>query len=369
MTSNPSYRIFGRIVRLDGDRSVAGRILEEELSRYARAPDDAEPDLIVRLHPPGPSSGRLINPAVHEEHAGGFLARYRMADVEFHLNGSALTGVDFFPTRSDAALLRHARRWLDMQFTTREERAGVIFHEMVMIPSVYFDHGLALVHASAFEDPMGGVTLVGGTGGVGKTSLEIELCLHHGFRFLADDVTVVGRDGHVWPNLAFPKIYAYNLEDNPELAARVLGRRGWPDRLHWHGHRRRGPAHVRRRVAPEVLYGGFSREGGPLRRYVILVREDRPALEVSELPPATAAEMSVAVMETEYREFNNHLHWHAFNRLAAGREPVLRGRDVLDRWREHLTLVFGGASCRLARVPLRMAHGDFKRQMADVLKR
>lgn len=365
--STSSYHIFGRVVRVVSDRSAAGRILEEELSRYPPAPEDAEPDLVVRLRRNEPGAGRLVNPRVHEEAESGFLARYRMADVEFRLDGSALRSIDFLPTRPDTALLRHARRWLDMQFTSREERAGVIFHEMVMVPSVYFEPALALVHASAFEDPDGGVTLVGGTGGVGKTSLEIELCLNHGFRFLADDVTVVGRGGHVWPNLAFPKIYAYNLEDNEELAARVLGRRGLGDRLHWHSHRRLGPANVRRRVAPEILYGGFSREGGPLRRYVILVREDRPALHVSEISAARAADMSVAVMETEYQEFHNHIHWHAFNRMAAGREPVLRVQDVLDRWRDQLTSVFGGASCQLARVPMHMAHADFKRQMAGLL--
>lgn len=244
----------------------------------------------------------------------------------------------------------------------------MIFHEMVLVPAAHWMAELAVVHASAFSDEHGAVTMIGGTGGVGKTSLALELCLKHGFRFLADDISFIAEDGHVWPNLAYPKIYAYNLEGNPDLAARVLGGRGIGDRVHWAVHRRRGAQFVRRRVAPDVLYGSYDRDGGPLRRYVILTREDRSGVDVSELPAARAAALSTALMPPEYHQFHNHLYWHAFNRGVMGDVPSIAVADVLRRWESILARVFEGAICLLVRLPVSMEHLAFKETMAGLLR-
>src|SRR5690606_41041284 len=103
---------------------------------------------------------------------------------------------------------------------------GMVFHELALVPAAHWLSDVAVVHASAMAGPSGEVTLIGGTGGVGKTSLMLDLCLRRGFTFMADDISIVGADGWVHPNLAYRKIYAYHLQDNPELARRVFqGRR------------------------------------------------------------------------------------------------------------------------------------------------
>ncbi len=394
--------MLGKTVQVEYDVSRGAEILRDELSRYpaadeptagdsearpseagaskagasAASPSDERaselgaasvPDLSVRYRPVDAAPAELVNPHVHAELDEGFVMRQRTAHVRFVLEGHRLRNVDFYPASPSSALVARARRMLDMQHTTREERAGIIFHELVLVPAAHWMPDVAVVHAAAFADAGGRVTLIGGTGGVGKTSLALELCLHHGFAFVADDISFVGEDGHVWPNLAYPKIYAYNLEDDAALAGRVLGGRGLADRLHWMVHRRRGPAFVRRRVAPDVLYGSYSAGGGPLHRYVMLAREDRSSIDVSELSPRRAAAMSTSLMPAEYFQFHNHVYWHAFNRAVTGRDPAISVRATLERWEALLGRVLESASCLLVRVPLSIDHRTFKNEMSEML--
>ncbi len=361
-----AYRMMGRNVAIWRDASKGAAILEKELATYPAAAGSASPDLVVRYAPVEYDGLRFANPSIHYEMEDGFIVRGRMATVRFRFTKDRLSGVDFYPVAAASFLKRGMRRMADMQYTSREERAGIIFHEWVAGPAAYWMPDLGLVHASSFSDERG-VTLIGGTGGAGKTSLALTLCRRHGFRFVADDISFVGEDGHVWPNLAWPKIYGYNVQGDPELASRLLGGRAAADRLHWAVHRSRGLAFVRRRMAPDVLYDGCNREGGPVFRYVILLCEDRPDLHISEIPPACAAAMSVHVMQAEYAGFHNHLHWHAMHREAEGRPPSVSAPDVFQRWRETLTRVLERAQCRLARIPRSMEHAAFRRRMASWL--
>ena len=218
-----AYRMMGRNVQVRYDASKGAAILQEELAAYPPAAAPGGLDLVVRYAPVEYAGLRFANPSVHCEMEDGFVIKGRMATMRFRLEGDRLLGVDFYPASARSPLMRGVRRMADMQYTSREERAGVIFHEWVAGPAAYWAPDMALVHASSFSDARG-VTLIGGTGGTGKTSLALELCRRHGFRFVADDISFVGEDGHVWPNLAWPKIYGYNLEGDPELTAPFAGR-------------------------------------------------------------------------------------------------------------------------------------------------
>jgi hypothetical protein len=159
-------------------------------------------------------------------------------------------------------MARFVERARSIQFSAADEQVGQIFHELMLIPSAYFRPDRVLIHASAFQAPSGKVIAIGGTGGVGKTSLELALCLHGDFRFVTDDICVLSESGHVWPILAPPKIYGYNTEHDRELRRKVLERRSSIDRLHWRWRSRRGSDRVRRRAPVDELYSSFSTAGG-----------------------------------------------------------------------------------------------------------
>jgi len=297
------------------------------------------------------------------EHEDGFTAHYTTASVRYRFADGQVVGADLALTLPPSRAWQQAQKWADMQFTSRAERVGMVAHEYVLVPVAALADARAPLHASALLGPDGRVTLFGGTGGVGKTSLEMEFILNGPYTFVADDVAVLDRGGRVYPNLAYPKIYGYNLQAGAGVRRTVLGGRGVLDRLHWALHAARGPAHVRRRLAPDALYGSASREGHPAGHYLLLFRENRETLTVEPLDRAAAVEASVHVLRVELRLFLQHVQYHAYNRRALGLAPLVDADGVADRWRSTLAEALADVECQIVRIPVGMDHEAFKAAM------
>lgn len=363
--------VFGRRVTVHPGGGVAGRVLREELAAYPTWDGAGDPDLTLTVEAPeahgATASGVLSsNPSTHIEREDGFTARYTMASVDHTWREGQHRALGVRVHRPASGLWRAAQRAADMQFASREARAGMIAHELALVPAMVLDPERLPIHASGLQAPDGGILLLGGTGGVGKTSLGLELGRHAGYRFVADDIAVLDASGQVYPNLAYPKVYGYNMVGHDDLRASVLHGRGVLDRLHWHAHKARGLDKVRRRASPEALYGPVS-TGGPLARYVVLARESRTDLRLDPVGADEAAEVSVRVLQTEFAAFLKHLQWHAYNRALLGREPFTTPEAVAGRWREGLAQALGTAECVVARIPIGMEHGRFRREMRAAL--
>lgn len=367
MLTTHRLRLLGRTVELHYADDLIGRTLADELVLYPKAADSEETDLVIRFGPLPPSLPQSTNPSVHTEHPEGFVARYTMATVDYRFGEDRLRSVDLQINVPESRLWKHVQRFADMQFTSREMRAGMILHELALVPAAALDPEAFPVHASALEAPDGSVILFGGTGGVGKTSLCLELCLNAGYRFVADDIAVLGPEGRAFPNLAYPKIYGYNLSGNSPLHTAVFTDRGTLDRLHWHLHRLRGPDKVRRRASPEVLYGEHSRDGGPVKRYVILARTHRPDIRLDAVSPDEAASLSVPVLEAELSTFLNHVRWHMYNRRLSNQEALVHPATLVARWESGLTRALRDTECFVARIPVGMEHKAFKQAMRQAL--
>ena len=251
------FDLLGHPTRVVVDGSPAGRILRDELSLY---PASGQPATrIVRVtHDPPPDAG-AVNPDLHRHLDDGFVARYPNAAVRFRFAGARLAETVLHLPASLRGLRGWRSRWRSIQFASSDEMSGQTLHELALIPSLYFEEELVPIHAAALELPDAGMTLIGGTGGVGKTTMALDLCRTMGASFAADDIAVVDGRGNVHPNLAYPKIYAYNLRGDPELRASVLGSASRADRAQWRWRQRRvGPAGVRRRVSPRMLFGSVA---------------------------------------------------------------------------------------------------------------
>lgn len=363
------FKIFGSSVRVSIDGSPTGALLRRELGLYPAGSPDEICDLeIVQGEVPRPDRA-LMNPAIHSELQDGFIAQFGPATVQWQFDEQwDLRRVRFELTGTRAsARWQRLRRIRSMQFTAAGEDAGQVFHELVLVPSAYFMRDRFLLHASALQAPNGDVTLIGGTGGVGKTSLELEFCRGRGYAFVADDVVAVDHTGHVWPNLAFPKIYGYNLEGDDDLSRSVLAGRGLEDRVHWHLHARRGLHRVRRRVSPADLYGRYSESGGPLRKYVFISREIREDFHVEAVNAETMIALSMPVMRSEYEVFHRHLEWHEMNRVLMREDPVFTTDSIFARWERTAIQAFQGVDCLVIHAPKYMAHMEFRERMSALV--
>lgn len=161
------------------------------------------------------------------------------------------------------------------------------------------------VHAGAVVAPGGGGVLLMGTGGVGKTTTVLDLALRRGWRYLGDDLVVLGADGLA----RYPKnlqVYSYNTALVPGLERRLLAGRSWPDRLAWRLRGRLlGPASVRRRVTASTLLGADAvADDAPLAAALTLTAAPASRdVQIRPVDPLTVARQASSVLSDEFWDF------------------------------------------------------------------
>lgn len=356
--------MFGRKVAVRATGAVE-RTLRRELGLYPDQPA-APADLDVEC---GPIRVAEIpaSPRQHGEVEGGFIVRRSHGSACFRRGEGGTVSVGFSPGAEGNTLQRWQRKWKSIQFTSRPEGSAQVLHELVLLPALHFFEELLPLHASSFVLPNGDVVALGGTGGIGKTSLELELCRKRGCAFLADDVSVLDDEGRLWPNFNYPKIYAYNVQNDAELERKLIAPWDVPSRAQWHLRQKKGGERVRRRISPLELYGRVAEGPAALRRYWLLVpsRVERPTVE--RIDPERASDLTLDVLRNEFQSFHGHIAFHEFNCRARGSVPVLTLSELFTRWRARLVAGLGRVECALFRLPPKMDHAAFKATAGDLV--
>ena len=342
-------RIAGRAVRVIPGASPAGATLSGELLGYPDTDDAPSLEVVVREAPLPSADGAIVNPSSHHDLPDGFLARLPGVDLRARWGSAGLQTIELaLPSRGP--VLSSIARWRNRQFTAPQVLIGQKFHELAMVLAIMASREVMLLHATAVALP-GGAVAIGGTGGVGKTTLGVDLCLRHGAGFLADDLVWLDQAGIVQPDLAYPKIYAYNLQGDRELHDRVFAGRPRADRWQWRTKRWRGDDQVRRRMAPDRLYGRTA-EATALARYLLVVRERRADMVIEPVDAATLARASVDVLRVELEAIVRHLRWHRYARGLAGLDPWLDADALFERWEAQLTERLEAVDRAVVRVPV-----------------
>lgn len=363
------YSIFGQNVCVNFDSSNLGHILTDELSLYPKTPAASKPDLIIDIlsssESPKHPNRITKNPLNHIDHAKGFIIDLGSIELNYKLTEKPI--IAEIKIRSRDIIKKFLAKAVSVQFTSVEESVGQILHEWVLVPLIYLDEQKFLVHASAICDRQERVILLGGAGGVGKTSLATDFCMNRNFRFAADDIAIVSSSGYLCPNLAFPKIYGYNLKDNRGLKQLIFEDRTLLDKLFWNTHYYlRGANKVRRRVSPKKAYGYCLTNPCNVSHFFILFRESREDLEIERVDAELATLLSLKIMRAEYSDFNKHILWHEYNYLSTGREPMIVLENIFNRWQKFQLDLFKKVVCYLVRVPA--DYSDYIKKIADLIE-
>ena len=305
------------------------------------------------------------NPKIHFTYPHGMETRFPQTSVRWYPcvnEGPALrVSIDIHECYQGGVL----RKILSPEFPTCIEWFQQVVHELLLIPAVYFLRDLAPIHAACVS--LGDkVVAFTGTGGVGKSSAMLAFRKYSSASFLSDDILIVDPGGNAYGNMAWPKIYGYNLTD-PLLKSQVFFERGLFDRLLFEVRRRINPARVRRKVKPDRLYEAVAPDGMPLTHIVNLVRGTGRDCEVRELAPETLARMSELVLFPEYAVFHQHLYWEEYNALAGGAAPALTMGEVIERWREVWSECFGAVCLRNVMVPASMDQDTLMSRLEDLV--
>lgn len=365
---NITYSIFGRAIQIVIEDDSVASILQPELSLYPILVD-AQPVLKIE-YVDQLDRGEVIatNPSIHSLLKDGFIYGIGPIEARFLFENDEVKHIHFTLKKS-GRFMTILRKWLNIQFATHKESIGQWIHEHVLVPYAFCTKDLAVIHASAVQTASKKTLVFGGTGGVGKTSLELALCLGEQCSFISDDICMIDSAGLVSPNLAYPKVYAYNVEGDDSIKSKIFAQRSLLDKFHFKLHELRGKKFSRRRISPLDFYGSVCNEPSLISDFFILFRDQSSEITFEKIHPTQAASLNTHVIFREYNGFFDHITWNQYNAEANDLVPNLDLNTVLERMRTNSEKGFSKASqCWLVRIPLTIPHHEFKHQMVEKLR-
>jgi len=339
-------------------------ILHAELKGY---PDVQDVDVVVREVDNFEGEVLSRNPSIHHEFSDGFLVKNRIMDRRFVFKDKNLIRIDFRINESPG-LMTYLRKWNNIQFTNRRMRIGQMLHEDLLVPATFFRENLMPIHCSGINTNSNQVLLFGGTGGVGKTSIEIKLASLSGNQFVSDDIAIVDDEKSVHKNLNYPKIYAYNTVGNDALLNRLLNSNVISDKVHWHLSKHlKGIDKVRRRIAPDEIYEVINDENHKVSTVYYLFKKDVPEMRLQELDSERATELSLEIIANEYASFISHIRWHNYNRMMIQKEVIINEEGLMNKWRSIGNKFYKDLKIYALYIPLEIEHKYFLEKVEELI--
>lgn len=303
------------------------------------------------------------DPQLFERHEDSFTFDFGPVVTRFYpnFNGHGKIVACLRPVRRDfIGVLKRVRH---MEFPTLFDHTVQIVHELVLIPSTYMHPDLGLVHASCIARN-GKAALFCGTGGVGKSSALLHLAENKSYEFVSDDICAISLSGAVFPNFAWPKIYGYNFSI-PSAKESVFKAIGLASKIHLRA-RLAVNMRVRRKVSPLALYDGLLADRARVSSVTFLKREKCTSPRIEEVSLASARDMGLSVMETEYTIFHRVLEWEKYNALAIRLSPFLTMDEVRKTWRAVYMSGLKNSSIKKISIPLSAQFVDFRDLIEEI---
>lgn len=362
------YAIFGQVIELNTNDSFEGDLLHKELSIYPSSSSELTSIEINYVSNLSENQVLSSNPSIHALSTESLDFTMGPVTIRYYFKESKIIRIDFAIKESNW-LFTTLNKLLNIQFLNHKETIGQWFHEYVMVPLGFILNDTSIIHSSGVKTAQGKGILFGGTGGVGKTSLEIELCKNQNCAFLTDDISIINSHAEIYPNLSHPKIYGYNIKGDSAIKKEIFKNRGFLDKLFFRLHSRRGDQYVRRRISADRFYKNHETTAVKINSYLILVKMDVDRIYVEPLSNEKALDLSQKVIFNEYQSFVNHIVWHEFNSLLFDKKPMLstnsmreKNHEIFKSALEQIPNVF------LVKIPLKIPHHEFKENMIKEMK-
>ncbi len=357
--------IFGKNVQfVIQDKRVKKNLLEE-LKLYENAQTKKIDVEVIFVKKMIELKTQYISPSIHITVENGFFANYGTCKVLYLQEDTLKIYIEIPDTKWFI-------KFISVDFKTAVAAVGTILHELVLVPMTYFFNDLTLVHASSFKNISSGKTyMIGGTGGVGKTSIELLFCRKDNYSFISDDIAVVDADGNIYPNLSFPKIYAYNVSDNKEFEKVVLSNDSLMGKFQWNFIKKvRGSSRVRRRLSPLKLYKNIENSKTLIGDYIILSKNSIiNEIKVEKIKFIDdVVENTFNVIDNEYYIFHNHIRWHEYNCLINNIEPIIKLEDIVKKSKNILNKCFSKTDNYYIKLPKNLGHKEFLETIEEYIK-
>jgi hypothetical protein len=350
------YKIMDNIVGITIEDKEVKEILMNELKLYEE--DRGKTNINIYIVDKIKFDYKYSNtPSIHKTFNNGFLADFGSNKVLYKRKNN-ITEI-YLEINMKKNFLR---KFLNIAYRYNFENIGHIIHELILVPANFFIHNKAIIHASSMKHRITGKTILfGGTGGVGKTSLELLLCRELEYNFISDDIAIVDNNGIIYPNLSFPKIYAYNVVENIELKNLIFQDKNVIDKLQWSFRKKlRGNSSVRRALSPLYLYNNIETKENKIDEYYMLYKSKTVnKIAIEKLNFEDAADMTLQIIKNEYHSVFQHITWHEYNCKLMGFKPILELDDMLNRWLDLYLQIFKNIQCYTIKIPMDINHDEF----------
>ncbi|MBA1420216.1 MAG: hypothetical protein FAF03_04965 [Epsilonproteobacteria bacterium] len=358
------YEIFGRNIQINIENIQLKNILKEELQHYLINNKNA--DVIITIGEHFPKEQEFSNtPTIHKSFKNAFLSDYGSYKILY------INDVQLNIYVSMENINNFLRKFISIDFRENYDRIGHIVHELVLVPLNLFFNDRALIHASTMKNLYNGRTVMfGGTGGVGKTSLELLLCRELNYSFISDDIAIVTKDSGVYPNLAYPKIYAYNVENNKSLEKILFSNKPYIDKLQWNFIKKyRGNNRVRRSISPSKIYNSIEVNKNYVDEYYVLFKTNTvTSIEIFPITEEEATSVSFKIIQNEYQSVFQHIIWHEYNCELMNFSPLITMKNINQVTVDIYENFFKKVKCYKIKIPIDIKHDEFLNQMKDKFK-
>lgn len=332
-----------------------GAVLHKELQSYERFEDD-NVDLIFEYIPEIDFQDSVyLNPKHNGIKESCFTFDHDKIRIEISLEREVY--------KIRFCLLNKRPKWrkfFSAQFNSDEEMLGQYFHDLVLVPTLILTGLRSVIHASSVVLNKNHIAF-GGTGGVGKTSLEIEHCYFGKAEFVSDDILII--DGNeVYHNLAYPKIYGYNLEDNKPLKKDIFKEETVLSKFNWSlRHRILGSNKVRRRINPKHFYN-WNKSIPKQGQYYLLVRSNAKLVKPMPIDLKTVVEVNMNIIQNEFMLLFGQIKWYENNCKLSGITPLFSSDRIVKKLEESYTNYFGNRPITKIEIPIDMNHREWLNQ-------
>jgi len=359
-------KIFGKLVKLNIQQKVLYEILETELDGYRVKKNsskiDIEINFVTKMDLPEEYSH---TPSTHFTFLDGFLTNYGNVKIKFTKKEILYIDIEY-PLKNSVI-----NQFRAIDFRSKVDNIGLVLHELVFVPMMFFYDKNALIHASSMKSKDGSVLMFGGTGGVGKTSLELLLCRELDYSFISDDIAIIDNKSYIYPNLSYPKIYAYNIVGNKIFENTLFENRSFMDKFQWRLFRKiKGDSRVRRSISPFKIFGSVERDSCGIDVYYILSKTNRvDKIEFEEIDYKVASQMTLNIIKNEYSSVLQHIVWHEYNAKLLSIEPIITIEKIYKNWFSCYEEVLKEKKSIVVKIPDNIQHYDFLNQMRKKIER
>lgn len=343
--------------RINSNKKYSLKLLEE-LSFYGFRYGKGE-SIIIHMDTKKAPKIDYNNPSSHFSSENVFGMKTTFMDCYWQSDDSGVLKEVIINTKYDDLnfFYKFAHIIFGKDFTSFNNLAGKFLHELVLVPTMFFIKDYSIFHGSSLSNCRSGI-LLGGTGGVGKTSAIINLNKTKNF-FFSDDMAVINSKGQIYHNFAYPKIYSYNTLGLKNIEKKILKNSSFLYKFCWKFFKFFKPDLIRQRIPPNFLLSTDRKMFPYLNKYVVLFKDTKKKISLETLNYEVSSRISLEIIEAEYSYFFNHLRWHDFNMRISNKKNNFDYDEIRRNILENNFNILKNVDCYCLRVPHKIRHKDY----------